>query len=50
MEYIICNFIQRNRKTIKKEAFPKRRNYNRIAATSAARLLDISTFPFLKVG
>lgn len=42
MEYIICNFIQKNRKVFKKEAFPKRRNYNRITASSAARLLEVS--------
>ena len=44
MEYIICKFISTNHKAIRKEAYPKKRkHYDRLAATSSLRLLEIAS-------
>ncbi len=44
MEYIICKFISTNRKAIQKEAYQrKRKHYDRLAATSPLRMLEMAS-------
>ena len=42
MEYIIINYISAHRKSLRKETKAKRKRYDRLAAISSIRLLELS--------